>query len=180
LGFSEIVCSMHNMANLLTKIFLSSKLPVLPIQTSAANLSNIQQIKQFLDAGFIPMLGGDMGFAKKNQAIVISADKLAVLLAKEFHTSRIIFATDVAGVFEKFPPAEKSKPFSVLFRKNLKNVLKKMNQQKNQYDVTGGMAGKLRTLLALKGKEVIIFNGTKPGNLTKALMQKPIGTRIIL
>ena len=54
-----------------------------------------------------------------------------------------------------------------------------MNQQKNQYDVTGSMAGKLKALLEIKKKEVIIFNGSKPGNLTRALMQKPIGTRII-
>jgi len=180
LVFSKTVCSMRHMANLLTKIFLSNKLPVLPIQTSAINLSNIWRTKQILDAGFIPLLSGDMSLNKKNQSIVISADKLTVLLAKTFNSSKIIFATDVDGVFKKFPSPDNSQPSSVLRRKDLKNILSKTGWQKNRYDVTGGMVGKLQTLLELKKKEIIILNGSGPGNLTKALMQKPIGTRIIL
>jgi len=180
LGFSETVCSVRNMANLLTKIFLSNKLPVLPIQISAINLSNIHQIKQFLDAGFIPLLGGDMGLNKKNQPVVTSADKLTVLLSRTFLAPKIFFATDVDGVFENFPPSGKSQALSTLYRKKIKDLLRKMSSKKNCYDVTGGMAGKLQTLLELKRKEIIIFNGSKIGNLTKALMQKPIGTRIIL
>lgn len=180
LGFSETVCSMRQLANLLTKIFLSNKLPVLPIQTSSLNLPDMQQIKQILNAGFIPLLGGDMGLAKKNQAIVVSADKLAVLLANKFHASTIFFATDVNGVFEKFSDKKDEQPLSFLSREKLKNILKKIDHQKHRYDVTGGMAGKLTTLLKLKRGSVVIFNGSKRGNLTKALMQKPIGTRIIL
>ncbi|MEK7664956.1 MAG: isopentenyl phosphate kinase [Patescibacteria group bacterium] len=188
LAFSEIIRSMRHMANLLTDIFRSAKLPILPIQTSAIlnqnknklSISNAQQLKQVLSAGFIPLLGGDMGLTKKNKTIVVSADKLAVLLTETFSISEIVFATDVDGVFEEFPPPNNIQPFSLLYRKNLKRMLKKMSKQKNQYDVTGGMAGKLQTLLDLKEKKVIIFNGLKSGNLIKALMNKPVGTRIIL
>src|SRR3989344_775414 len=154
-GFSKTVCSMRHMANLLTEIFLSNKLPILPIQTSAADLPNVQKIKQILYAGFIPLLGGDMSLTKKKQAVVISADKLAVILAKAFHTPRIFFLTDVDGVFEKFPPSGGSQALSILYRKKLKNLLKKIRLRKNRYDVTGGMGGKLQTLLELKEKEVI-------------------------
>jgi len=188
LGFTKTICSMRHMANLLTAVFQSAELPVLPIQASAVlneknsamGLSNIQQLKQILSAGFIPLLGGDMGLTKENQAIVVSADKLAVLLAKAFPVSRLIFATDVNGVFYEFPASDNAKPLPLLSRKETKSMLKKMNERKSRYDATGGMAGKLRTLLALEEREVIIFNGLKPGNLTKALMGKSIGTRLML
>jgi len=188
LGFTKTICSMRHMANLLTTVFQSAKLPVLPIQASAVlneknntmALSNIHELKQILNTGFIPLLGGDMGLTKKNQAIVVSADKLAVLLAKAFPVSRIIFATDVNGVFDKFPPLNNAQPFLLLHKKNLKDIVEKMDKRKTRYDMTGGMAGKLRTLLALKKMEVIIFNGLKPGNLIKALVREPVGTRLIL
>ncbi len=188
LGFAEIVCSMRHMANLLTDNFRAAKLPVLPLQTSAVLneknnamvLFNLYHLKQILDAGFIPLLGGDMGLTQKKQAVVVSADRLAVLLAKAFPVSRIIFASDVDGVFDKFPPSGNTQPLPFLSRKNLRRLLKKMNEQKSQYDTTGGMTGKLRTMLSLRGKEVIIFNGLRPGNLTKALAGKPIGTRLML
>ena len=188
LGYAETIYSMRHMSNLLTGFFQSAKLPVLPLQTSAVlaeknnamTFSNLWQLKQMLNAGFIPLLGGDMGLTAKNQAIVVSADRLAVMLAKAFPASRIIFATDVDGVFEKFPSPDNTQPLSILYRKNLKDMLKKMNERKSRYDTTGGMAGKLRTLLALRKKEVIIFNGQKQGNLTKALAGQPIGTRLML
>ena len=73
LNFSETVRSMRQMANLLTGIFLSSGLPVLPLQASAVLneknsvmfLSNLNQLKQIIDIGFIPLLGGDMSLIKK-------------------------------------------------------------------------------------------------------------------
>jgi isopentenyl phosphate kinase len=185
-GFAEVVCSMRCMANLLADIFLSAKLPVFPLQTSAVlneknNLSNFFHLKQILDAGFIPLLGGDMGLASKKQAVVVSADKLAVQLAKAFPNSKIIFATDVDGVFEKFPPSKNSQPLASLTRKKIAQVFKGNNIKKSQHDdVTGKMAGKLRAVLALRKTEVIVFNGLKPGGLTKALSGKPVGTRLEL
>ena len=187
LGCVKTICSMRHMGNLLINYFQFANLPVLPIQTSAVlteknntmALSNLRQLWQMLNTGFIPMLGGDVGFTEKKQAVVISADKLAVMLAKAFPNSKIIFATDVDGVFEKFPPPNNAQPFSVLYSKKIKNILKKMNEQKNGYDTTGSMAGKLRALLSLRKKEVIIFNGLKQGNLTKALTGQQVGTRLI-
>lgn len=188
LGFTETVCSMRRMANLLTDIFRVAKLPVLPLQASAVLnekggamfLFNLQHIKQILAAGFIPLLGGDMGLTKKNKAVVVSADRLAVLLCKALPNSRIIFATNVNGVFEKFLSPDDRRPFPFLSRKNLKRLIGKMTEQKNKYDTTGGMVGKLRTLLSLRGKEVVIFNGLQPGALSKALSGKPVGTKLEL
>lgn len=178
LGFNEVVRSMRHMSNLLTDIFASQKLPVLPLQTSA--ITGILRIKEFLDAGFIPMLGGDMGITKKKQPVVISADRTAVFLAKAFPSSKIIFASDVDGVFDEFPPKANAKPIAFASRKNLEKLVSKMREQKSRRDVTGKMAGKLKNILELKKREVIIFNGFEPGGLTKALNNKQIGTRLEL
>jgi len=188
LGFAEVVCSMRRMANLLADIFLAAKLPIFPIQASAIlyeknnkiALLEISHLKKILEVGFIPMLGGDMALTTGKQAAVVSADKLAVLLAEAFSVNKIIFASDVDGIFEKFPPLKNTKPIAFLSRENLKSLLKKMNRQKSNRDVTGQMAGKLETVLAISKKEVIIFNGQKLGNLTKALSGKTVGTRLVL
>lgn len=188
LGFAETIYSTRCLDNLLTDIFMAAKLPVFPLQASAVLnekrgamfLFNLHHIKQILAAGFIPLLGGDMGLTQKNQAIVVSADRLAVLLGQALPNSRIIFATNVNGVFEKFPPPDEKSPLLFLSRKNLKQLLEKMTEQKNKYDTTGGMVGKLRTLLSLQGREVIILNGLQPGALFKALSEKPVGTLLKL
>lgn len=188
LKFDEVICSMRQLSNLLTINFLKEKIPVFPVQTSALfyeknnniKLANISYLKQIIDTGFIPMLGGDLGINQNNRTIVISADKLAVILAKAFSTSRIIFASDVDGIFKNFPPASNEKPLASINRKKIKEIVKNINGYKNQCDVTGEMAGKLKSVLALKKKEITIFNGLKPGELTKALNEKPTGTELIL
>ena len=180
LGFSETICSTRKLANLLAEVFLAEKLPVVPIQASALDFSEFNRIGQMLKAGFIPMLGGDMGLEKNNKACVVSADKLAGLLAKAFNVSKIFFATDVDGVFEKFSTGKNAKPASFLNRKTLKNLIKKMSDKNNFCDVTGSMQGKLKEILKLSKKEIIIFNGLKSGKLIGALSGKTEGTRIVV
>lgn len=188
LGFAKTVCSMRHMANLLAETFWNAELPVLPLQASAVlneknnamALFDIHHLKQVVNTGFIPLLGGDMGLTKKNRAVVVSADRLAVVLAEAFSVSKIIFTTDVNGVFDKFPISKDAKPLPSLSRKEIKSMLRKMDGRKTHYDITGSMVGKLRTTLILKNKEVIIFNGLKYGNLTKALTGESVGTRLLL
>jgi len=180
LGFAKTICSTRQLANLLTEIFADAKLPVLPLQASAMSPLNLRYLKQMLETGFIPLLGGDIGLTKQNQSILVSADKLAVVLAKAFPNSRVIFATDVNGVFDKFPTSDNANPIPLLSRKGIKSMLKKMSEKNTRYDVTGGMAGKLKTILVLKNKEIVVFNGLKSGNLIKALTGGQIGTRLIL
>lgn len=180
LGFSETICATRKLANLLAEIFLLEKLPVAPIQASVFDFSNFNRIEQLLKKGFIPMLGGDMSLDKKNQAFVVSADKLMVLFAKKFSAKKLFFGTDVDGVYEKFPAPKNEKPVSFLDKKSLKDLLKKMNSKNNSYDVTGAMQGKLKEILQLSKKEIFIFNCSKPGNLIKVLSGKKEGTRIII
>lgn len=125
LGFAKTVYSMRQMANLLTEFFQTEKLPVFPLQFSAMARFDIRYLKKIINAGFIPLLGGDMGLIKKNQVTIVSADKIAVILANAFPNSKIIFATNVNGVFNKFPPVTNEKPLSALSRIEINLMLKK-------------------------------------------------------
>lgn len=188
LGYVKTIQSTRRLTNLLAASLQAAKLPVWPLQTSAMVgfkretmvFFNLSYIKQILSCGFIPLLGGDLVLTHRNQPAIASADNLAVLLARAFPSSKIIFATDVNGVFYEFPPVGNTPPIPSLSRKNLRQLIKQMKRQENKYDMTGGMFGKLQTLLQLRKREVIIFNGLRAKTLLKALSEQPIGTRLHL
>jgi isopentenyl phosphate kinase len=123
-------------------------------------------------------MGGDGMIADGTRIEIVSADRLAANLAGLFGSKRIVFATDVDGVFKHFPPRRGEKPLATLTRAELTGV--RASRMKLEGDVTGGMAGKLAALTKLRGVTVIVCNGNKKGTLKTALRGGVVGTRITL
>ncbi len=186
-GLRKTSASMHLLGDAVSQAFSRRGLRVVPFQTSALFheekgelvCGNSQLLKSILRAGGIPLLGGDGVIADSTRIKIASADALAVVLARELSISRILFATDVDGVYATYPPHEGARPHAQLKREDISHVA--LGAQKgNKHDVTGAMGGKLSALLPLKHTTVIIFNGRTPTLLKKALAGKVVGTTIVL
>lgn len=189
-GMAETVLSMRTLNNLVTEQLRKEGLPAFPIQPNC--MFNAQEdgsiinrgkeiLSAILDAGGMPILNGEAIFQVEGRVTIASADALAVVLAKEFGVGRIIFASDVDGVYASFPPAEGEKPLEVITRKDIDEIVSKdVAVKEGGMDVTGEMAGKLRALLPLKSVSVDIVNGLVPGVLSEALSGKIVGTRVEL
>ena len=137
-------------------------------------------LSSVLDSGGIPIMGGDLVLDETGCIRVLSADVIAVFLAREFSCSKILFATDVSGVYPLFPPPKGSRPFVRMSRTHLEDFLSsKVRDVASARDVTGGMIGKLSTLLSLSGCDVVVFDGRKPKNISAVLRGESIfGTTI--
>ena len=187
-GMAKIVSAVHQLGGALTNIFLSEGIPVVPLQTSALVrqqkgklvVTNYSLIEDILSHGGVPLLGGDVIIADRRHTVIVSADRLAAKFVRHFHSRKLLFATDVNGVYKKFPVQTRERPLNVISRKELKNILITQAVQNNALDVTGAMVGKLRALLSLRKCTVFIFNGLRRGVLTKVLHDGAQGTRIVL
>ncbi len=187
MGVAKTVTAMRALGGTLTEIFLSEGVPVVPLQTSSLVyqrggklvITNYSLIEEILAYGGVPLLGGDVMLTDQHRTAIVSADQLATELARHFHSHKILFATDVDGVYEKFPPRGDEQPLSEISRAELRTMRVSRATQKGA-DVTGAMGGKLQSLLPLRQTEVIIFNGLKRGTLAEVLRGKKRGTRISL
>jgi isopentenyl phosphate kinase len=110
-----------------------------------------------LDRGYIPQLYGDVVLDETADFSICSGDQIIAKLAGKIKPNRVIFLTDVDGVYADDP------------RKSKKSGLAS--------DVTGSMAGKLREIKDIKC-EVTICNGLKPGVFLKCLQGENVGTRV--
>lgn len=184
IGMGKTVNAVKTLATLLAGVFLDVGLPIVPFQTSTLCkkqkgrlvLGDMATIKTVLKHGGIPLLGGDVVLDDNCRTSIASADALAVALAKHFSGAKLLFATDVDGVYEKFPPSHQAVPFTTITRTQLQELVSKSKGKVLPSDVTGGMMGKLKALLSIRDHTVVIFNGKKPDLLLSVLQEDVCGT----
>lgn len=144
--------------------------PATSVQTSAIIHYNenkgdfevfYKPIEALLKTGIIPVVYGEC-ISKTGKPIVISTEKVFELLARHVKPSRIVLLTDVDGIYTCDP---KTCPHATLIRKitpqNVNEVLEMLKQHESA-DVTGGVFGKVRSMIKLATElsvEVLVTSG---------------------
>lgn len=189
-GLCEIKYITNYLTTKLNKIFLTAGLNVFSCQTSSLLIQNkgeifsfnITPIKQLLKLRVIPMLSGDDVPDVSWGNSIISGDAVAPFLAQKLKATRVLFASDVDGIFDKDPHKYKNtRQFSKIDRKNFNTIIETTGTSSHT-DVTGGMKGKLLSIRKYSHKKakIMIFNGLRKNSVFEALSGKKIGTLIDL
>ncbi|MEM4406055.1 MAG: isopentenyl phosphate kinase [Candidatus Methanomethylicaceae archaeon] len=176
-GAAEVHSVMFSLTKILTDHLIQQGLPVFAINSSSSFIlkeGNLQEVfytplELSLKRGLIPMIGGDVVFDSSSGFRILSGDRIASLLAKTFQARVLAFGTDVDGIILNGSTVPKIKV------QEIEKILDHIKEK--QGDVTGGMVGKLREIaryLAEGGKSAIIFNITRPGQLTRLLSDKEV------
>lgn len=171
----------------LSEVLLTQALPIFPLQTSAIfminngkpTLQTSKTIEQALRQNLIPMFSGDMVPDSQVNFSILSGDTIASVLADKFKAQRIIFATDVDGLYNKDPKTyQNARLIERLSLRELKEML--LLLPRTERDATGEMMGKI-TKMAHRKKSIPItlVNGLKKDYLYKILIGRKVrGTYI--
>lgn len=154
--------------------------------SAVAELSNGQLVeldlplfRRYLELGIVPVTFGDVALDRVRKFGICSGDQLMEALAKEFAPERIIFCTDVDGVFTGDPNCD---PEAKLVEVVDRHVLDSLPRTQRCADVTGSIFAKIETMLRITsyGGEAVVLNGLRPGRLASALRgEKVIGSKVV-
>lgn len=119
-----------------------------------------------LGAGVVPVSFGDVvrddvwGFS------ILSGDSLAVALARDLSAARVVFVSDVGGIFE---PTAKGRRVAVPVV--TRELVDRLRPTPGVPDVTGGIRGKAEAMLAIadSGVDAGLISGLSDGALSRAL-----------
>lgn len=131
-----------------------------------------------MQQGFTPVSCGDVVLDDKQGVAIVSADAVALHVVPRLGVSRMVFATDVDGIFDAPPGTEGARLLTHLTARDLRGL--SLGGARGA-DVTGGMAGKGRAIAAIAeaGCEAWVVNGLKPGRVRAALRgELPVGTHV--
>lgn len=129
-----------------------------------------------LQQGFTPVTCGDVVLDDKQGVAIVSADTIALALVDALRGRRMVFATDVDGIYTAPPGTRGAELLPRLQPDDLRELSLGGSRAA---DVTGGMAGKGMAIAAIAelGCEVWVVNGLKAGRVRDAVQGKaPVGT----
>ncbi len=180
--FSFLRTQMDELRLLVSRALFDVDLRPFPIQPSAIFVTMDGKVFHFDDhallhalrLGYTPVLHGDAVLDYSRGSSILSGDTIIQLLAKFFSLEKVIFVTDVEGIYDKDP---KLYPDAELLRKlklpDLIRLIKSDSVGGSTYeDVTRGMKGKLEAMLPILDAncEVAIINGNRDGALYNVLI----------
>ncbi len=127
-----------------------------------------EPIEKFLDLGMVPLIGGDMVYDEVRGFSVCSGDTIALHLAARLNAKRLIFVSDVNGIYTEDPKTNEN---ARLIREiSLDDIQNKARVSGSAgIDVTSGMKGKIEKLKSyahlLKDTEIVFLSMMNYGNL---------------
>lgn len=140
---------------------------------------DLEPFWRYLELGMVPMTFGDVVWDDARGMSICSGDQLMMALAKEFRPKKVIFVTDVDGVFSADPNNDKD---AKLIRTVNKKVLDALPRTERNVDVTGSIFAKIQYMIEMADltAECLVLNGKVPGRLEAALRgEEVIASKVV-
>ncbi len=186
-GFAEVWRQATALTRLVIDALHAAGVPAIAFPPSGAATTNGGRITNWeptplraaLEAGLLPVVHGDVTFDAVRGGTIVSTEDVFSYLAGVFQPGRILIAGIEEGVWADYPACTRLIP--EITPANINAIAGSLGGSAAT-DVTGGMAGKVRGMLALaaqtSGLGISIFSGTPAGHVRSALLGAQIGTLI--
>ncbi|MEJ2749143.1 MAG: isopentenyl phosphate kinase [Anaerolineae bacterium] len=191
-GFAEVHAAMARLNRLVVEALLAAGVPALSLQPSALawcgptasvrngriTTINAAPIQAALDVGLVPVIYGDVAFDAGQGGTIISTEEIMAALVEALRPSWLLLAGVTEGVLD-----QSGRLIPTITPANLPQIEAALGGSHGT-DVTGGMASKVRGMLALTAQypalQVRIFSGLTAGNVKQVVMasETAVGTRI--
>ncbi len=177
----------------IAEIFVAENIRLVPVHTASViiqthgNITSFDQsiLNETLRANCLPILYGEMVFDTTLGMSICSGDAIATFLADIYHATRILYASDVDGIFDKDPHLHTDArhiphiSISTLLADTTISL-----SGSHHIDVTGGIRNKITAIygnpIPKSLQEIVIFNGLKSETFRHVLSGKPTGTSITI
>ncbi len=168
-SFAEVHAAMLRLNRLVTEALLAAGIPAVSFPPAAlvvcadgriTTLANAP-IRAAVDAGLVPVIHGDVAFDVVRGGTIVSTEEAMMALVEALWPSWLLLAGETAGVLDL-----EGKVIPAITPETLPKVAAALGGSRGT-DVTGGMASKVRGMLALVERDVSlkirIFSGLEAG-----------------
>jgi isopentenyl phosphate kinase len=185
-GFAEVSVAAQQLNRIVADALADAGVPVFSVAPSASARCedgvlmhlDLAPLRAALANGLVPLVMGDVAFDSVRGGTIVSTEEVFAYLAGHLPVSRVLLAGETEGVYASMADL---RVLPEITPDNWAQISSGIGGSRGA-DVTGGMASKVRDMLALAqahpGLTVHIFSGLTPGSVERALKGEEIGTCI--
>ena len=128
----------------------------------------LEPIEALRGMGIMPVTFGDVVMDRSRGFGIVSGDQMMELMAEMFRPERVVFVSDIDGLYTANP---KENPDAELIPEFDADTLDRVSSVSDVDDVTGGVRNKMESMLRMcdEGRDCVLVNGTVPGRLLSLL-----------
>jgi isopentenyl phosphate kinase len=187
LGFIEVWREARALNQIVLDALLDTGLPVMSFSPSSLAITDrgavtswdMAPLKTALIQGQIPLVYGDVVYDVSLGGTILSTEEAFVYLANHLRPNRVLVAGLEQGVCSDLPECKNIIP--EITPANIQKIAPWLTGS-SAVDVTGGMAEKVKSMLAIVNQnhstDAFIFSGETQGQVESALKGESSGTRI--
>ncbi len=178
---AEVCYDMRNLNSMIVRELIDAGIPSVSVPPGSCyyfdnrelRIDDETSLRLLLEKGLTPVLFGDVVQDKKLGFAILSGDQIVERLADIFDADRVIFVSDIDGLYDSDPKTNKD---AKLFRKVDRELLRNVSTDISVDDVTGGVRNKMETMLRISSakRDCILVNGTADGRLLDLLNGKDV------
>ncbi len=132
-----------------------------------------EAIRRLAHIGIMPVLFGDVVMDRKKGFGIVSGDQIMELMAEMYKPERIVFVSDIDGLYDKNPKTNEDAEF---IPEVTKEIMESVDSKEDVDDVTGGVRNKMESMLRMctPERDCVLINGTVPGRLLSLLRDEEV------
>lgn len=175
-AMARVCYDVRDLNGMIIRELLDAGIPAVSVPTGSCFMmdgrrlviDNEDVLRGFLDKGVMPVMFGDVVLDRKLGFAICSGDQIMELFADMFSPKRIIFVSDIDGLYDKDP---KTSDDARLYTHVDRGILDSISSDSSVADVTGGVREKMEAMLRMCSAErdCVLVNGAAEGRLLSLL-----------
>lgn len=127
-----------------------------------------EAIRRMMHVGIMPVTFGDVVMDREKGFGIVSGDQLMEVMADICKPDRIVFVSDIDGLYDSNP---KTNPDARFIPEVTEEIMNGIDSTEDVDDVTGGVRNKMESMLRMctPERDCVLVNGTVPGRLLALL-----------
>ncbi len=169
---ARVMCDTRELSSMVVEELLAKDIPAVSVPIGSCFVAdggklvvdNEEPLRRLTDLGIMPVMFGDVLTDRKMGFSIVSGDQVMEYLCKMYDPEKVIFVSDIDGLYDKNPKTEKgARMIGTVTKKKMDEIA----MESNVDDVTGGVRNKMEAMLRMTDsrRHCYLVNGNAPERL---------------
>ncbi len=173
---ARVMCDTRELSAMVVEELLAKDIPAVSVPIGSCFVAddgrlvvdNEEPLRRLTDLGIMPVMFGDVLTDRKKGFSIVSGDQVMEYLCQMYNPEKVVFVSDIDGLYDKNPKTEKNaRMIGTVTKKKMDEIATVSNVD----DVTGGVRNKMEAMLRMTDgdRHCYLVNGNAPNRLYNLL-----------